>query len=179
MKYWNPDGQTVIGRGFVDWNSAATATWWTNSQTNATYGESTGKASMKLFGLEDWRWNQNQWVWWIFADWSKVMWTALHDFTASISTAESQYKSTGTTIAWNGDIRAVAGTNKWMFCQTAIVSNSNYDTYWCDYGGVIASRLAVAGGVWNSSSDAGAFRLAVNLSASNTNANIGARLMFL
>jgi len=179
MKYGNPDCQSVIGRWFVDWNSAATATWWTNSQTNATYGESTWKYSVKLFGLEDWRGNQNQWIWWIFADASKVMWTALHDFTASISTSESQYKNTWVTIAWNGDISAVAGTNKGMFCQTAIVSNSNYDTYWCDLGNVNVSRLAFAGGSWNNGAGAGAFRLGVNLSASNAGTDVGARLMFL
>jgi hypothetical protein len=65
-----------------------------------------------------------------------------------------------------------------MFCQTA-VSNSGYDTYWCDGGDVNASRLASAGGSWNSGSYAGAFYLYVYLSASYAAAHIGARLMFL
>ena len=42
-----------------------------------------------------------------------------------------------------------------------------------------ASRLAHAGGDWDSGSYAGAFRLYVNSSASNAYADIGARLMFL
>ena len=66
-----------------------------------------------------------------------------------------------------------------MFCQTAIVSNSNYDTYWCDLGNVNVSRLAFAGGSWNNGAGAGAFRLGVNLSASNAGTDVGARLMFL
>ena len=41
---------------------------------------------------------------------------------------------------------------------------------------VNASRLANAGGNWNNTSNAGAFHLNVNQSASNTNTNIGARL---
>ena len=182
MKYWNPDGQTVIGRGFIDWNSAATATWWTNSQTNATYGETTGKASMKLFGLEDWRGNQNQRVWWMFTDASKNLWTALHDFTASINTSESQYKNTGTTIqhSWSYyDISSVAWNNKALFAPTATVNNWNCDTYWCDYGYVNASCLAFAGGYWTDGSLAGAFRLGVTHSASIASAGVGARLMFL
>ena len=66
-----------------------------------------------------------------------------------------------------------------MFAPNATVNNSNYDTYWCDYGSVDASRLAAAGGYWNYSSSAGAFLLNVSRSASSTAASIGARLMFL
>ena len=66
-----------------------------------------------------------------------------------------------------------------MFAPNATVNNSSYNTYWCDSGNVNASRLAVAGGYWNDGSRAGACRLDVSLSASNTNASIGARLMFL
>jgi len=181
MKYGNPDCQSVIGRWFVDWNSAATATWWTNSQTNATYGKSTWKYSVKLFGLEDWRGNQRQRVGWMFTDASKNMWTALHDFTASISTSESQYKNAwAISHSWSYyDISSILWSNKWMFAPTATVNNSNYDTYWCDYGYVEASRLAYAGGHWTDSSNAGAFDLSVELSASTTYASVGARLMFL
>ena len=46
----------------------------------------------------------------------------------------------------------------------------------CDNANVNASRLANAGGNWNNGSNAGAFHLNVNQSASNTNTNIGARL---
>jgi hypothetical protein len=66
-----------------------------------------------------------------------------------------------------------------MFYPSATVNNSSYNTYWCDNGYVNASRLAYAGGVWINGSDAGAFRLDVNLSASNAATYFGARLMFL
>lgn len=181
MKYGNPDCQSVIGRWFIDWNSAATATWWTNSQINATYGESTWKYSVKLFGLEDWRWNQHQRVGWMFTDWSKNMRVALHDFTASISTSESQYKNAwAISHSWSYyDISSILWTNKWMFAPNATVNNSSYDTYWCDGGYVSASCLASAGGDWSNGSYAGAFLLDVSLSASGAVAYIGARLMFL
>ena len=66
-----------------------------------------------------------------------------------------------------------------MFAPNATVNNSNYDTYWCDYGSVNASRLANAGGRWGDGSYAGAFLLGVNQSASGAEASVGARLMFL
>ena len=181
MKYGNPDCQSVIGRWFVDWNSAATATWWTNSQTNATYGESTWKYSVKLFGLEDWRWNQNQRVGWIFTDWSKNLYAAIHSFTANMSTSESQYKLVWQYAPWtsNPDISAIVWTNKGMFYPSATVNNSSYNTYWCDGGVVNASRFADAGGNWTNGSGAGAFYLAVYRTTSYTDAAIGARLMFL
>jgi hypothetical protein len=59
------------------------------------------------------------------------------------------------------------------------VSNSKFDTYYCDGAYVDASRLADAGGDWDDGSNAGAFRLSVYRSASGTYTNIGARLMYL
>ena len=180
MKYGNPNCQSVIGRWFVDGNSAAHATWWTNSYTNASWWETTGKYQCKLFWLEDWRWNQYQLVWWMFTDWSKNMYTALHDFTANMSTSESQYKNAGAITTTSGYcMSSILWTNKWMFWPTATVDNSSYNTYYCDGAGVNASRLADAGGSWNSGSGAGAFRVSVSDSASSAYASIGARLMYL
>lgn len=45
--------------------------------------------------------------------------------------------------------------------------------------GVIASRLARAGGNYSDGADAGAFYLAVDYSASGSGAYVGSRLMFL
>ncbi len=180
MKYGNPDSQTEVGRGFVDWNSAATTTWWTNSQLNATYGESTGKYSMKLFGIEDWWWNVNDRVGGTCTDWNKNLYTTLSGFTWDITTS-SPYVSQGTYAPWTTSpcISAIAWTNGAMFYPSATVNNSSYNTYWCDGGYVGASRLAYAGGYRNDGAIAGAFHLDVYLSASNASAISGARLMFL
>ena len=59
------------------------------------------------------------------------------------------------------------------------MSNSNYDTYYCDVVYVDASRLAGAGGGWYDGSSAGAFHWGVNQSASSASESIGALLMFL
>ena len=181
MKYGNPDCQTVIGRWFVDWNSAAHATWWTNSQTNATYWSTSWTTQCKLFGLEDWWGNQYQWIGWMFTDSSKNMYVALHDFTANMSTSESQYKNAGAiSHSWSYYcLSSILGTNKWMFWPNGTVNNTNYNTYYCDYAYVYASRFALAGGDWSNASSAGAFRLHVTYDASSANAYLGSRLMFL
>ena len=179
MKYGNPDCQSVIGRWFVDGNSAAHATWWTNSYTNASWWETTGKYQCKLFWLEDWRWNQNQWIWWMFTDWSN-MYTALHDFTTSMSTGESQYKNAGAITTTSGNcMSSILWTNKWMFWPTATVDNWNYNTYYCDRAYVYAYRFADASGSWYDGSGAGTLRVSVGDSASSAYASIGARLMYL
>ena len=66
-----------------------------------------------------------------------------------------------------------------MFAPIWTVNNSNYNTYYSDYAYVAASRLAPAGGYYGSGAYAGAFRLDVSDSASNSYAFVGSRLMFL
>lgn len=179
MKYWNPDCQSVIWRWYTGWSEKVN-TGWTVSQTLATYGTTSATQQVKLFWLEDWWGNIHEWIGWMCTDGSKNLWTALSWFVWDIKTT-SPYENIWTTIqttSWN-DLSSIVWSNKWLFAPTATVSNSNYDTYYCDYAIVNASRLAVAGGYWHDGSVAGAFFLSVNLSASEAYTGIGARLMFL
>lgn len=181
MKYWNPDSQSVVGRWYVaSGHSTTTNTWWSVAQTSATYGSSDENTQIKLFWLED-RWgNIHEWIWGMCTDGSKNLWTALSWFTGDITTS-SPYANTWSTIqttSWN-DLSSIVGNNKVMFWPSATVNNSSYNTYYCDYVDVYASCLAVAGGAWTDTSFAGAFLLSVARSASNADACIGARLMFL
>lgn len=180
MKYWNPDCQSVIWRWYTGWR-AKVNTGWTVSQTLATYGTTSATQQVKLFWLEDWWGNIHEWIGWMCTDGSKNLWTALSWFVWDIKTS-SPYENTGTTIQHTGswyDLSSIVWSNKWLFAPTATVSNSNYDTYYCDYAFVNASRLATAGGYWGDGSSAGAFYLNVYLSASGANSGVGARLMFL
>ena len=180
MKYWNPDCQSVIWRWYTGW-SAKVNTGWTVSQTSATYGTTSATQQVKLFWLEDWWGNIHEWIGWMCTDGSKNLWTALSWFVWDIKTS-SPYENTWTTIQRTGswyDLSSIVWSNKWLFAPTATVSNSNYDTYYCVYVNVVASRLASAGGSWSNGSVAGAFRLYVNQSASRTYVDVGARLMFL
>ena len=179
MKYGNPDSQSVIWLWYT-WGSAKVNTGWTVSQTSATYWTSSSTQQVKLFWLED-RWgNVNEWIWGICTDGSKNLYTALSNFVWDITTSGS-YANQWTYSPWTSSpcMSAIAWTNGAMFYPSATVSNSNYNTYYCDFAVVLASRLAVAGGHWADGSGVGAFHLFVYPSASNTIADIGARLMFL
>lgn len=177
MKYWNPNSQSVIGQGYT-WGSAAVSTGWTNSQTKASYGTTSTTAQAKLFWIEDWWWNVNEWVWGMYTDSNKVLYTQLSWYSWAISWGTS----TWTTIqhSWNDYcISSIAWNNNAMFAPVATVSDSNYSTYYCDGGYVDASCLAYAGGGWGVGAYAGAFYLYVSSSASISFSTVGARLMFL
>lgn len=179
MKYGNPDSQTVVGKWKVA-GSTKVDTWGTNNQTNATYGTTSTTEQAKLFWLEDWWGNVSEWIGWICTDGSQNLWTALSWFTWAITTS-SPYENTGTTIrnpSWN-DLSSIVWSNKWLFAPTDTVRNTSYNTYYCDYVSVRASRVAYAGGSWIDGSSAGAFNLNVLYDASYKNTYVGSRLMYL
>ena len=131
MKYGRLDAQEQVWW----WNSSGssfTVCGLTNSQINATYGGGTN-VSMKLFGLEDWRWNMEQLIGWVFVDSSNDVYVALHDFTANKDITESQYKKIGTAnVSSSRWLYTVLWTNKWMFLPTSSGYQWNYDRYYCD-----------------------------------------------
>lgn len=176
MKYGNPDCQTVVGKWYTGW-SASRAAGWTNSQTNATYGTTSTTQQVKLFWLEDWWGNVHEWIWWVYTDWSKNLCVQLSWYSGAVSGWENTW-STIQTTSWY-DLSSIVWNNKVLFWPSATVNNSSYNTYYCDYVVVVASRLAFAGGGWSDGSFAGAFYLYVNNAASYSYTNIGSRLMFL
>lgn len=178
MKYGNPDSQTVVGRWFVDWNSASHVTWWLDSQLSATWGETAWKTQCKLFWLEDWWGNVHEWVWWVYTDWSKNLCVQLSWYSGAVSGWESTWSIIQHT--WSGyDLSSIVWNNKVLFWPSATVNNSSYNTYYCDHVSAYASRLAVAGGGWNHGSAAGAFYLDVYHGASYSATDLSSRLMFL
>jgi len=179
MKYWNPNCQSVIWRWYTN-ASAKANTGWTVSQASATYGTTSATKQVKLFWLEDWWGNVQEWIGWICTNGSKNLWTALSWFTWAITTS-SPYENTGTTIqntSWN-DLSSIVWSNKWLFAPTATVNNTNYNTYYCDSVDIYASCLAYAGGNYGYGMGAGAFQLNMDYYASNSDDRLGARLMFL
>lgn len=179
MKYGNPDSQSVIGQGYTWWSAVqvlwTTVTWisW-NSATWATNTSSTWR--VRLFWLEDWWGNIYEWVDWIY--WNYVNMTNNPSKLKELWNTSYWWESlwSATSISWN--ITSIVWNDKGMFFPSAC-SWSDYTTYYCDRGYVDASGVACAGGYWNGASDAGAFYLAVGYSATYTDADIGARLMFL
>ena len=176
MKYWNPDSQTVVWKWYVGWGSRQT-TWSTNSQTNATYWTTSTTQQAKLFWLEDWWGNVYEWIWWVYTNWSKNLCTQLSWYSWAVSGWDSTW-STIQTTSWS-DLSSIVWNNKVLFWPSATVSNSSYNTYYCDYEFVGASYLAFAGGSGDDGSYAGAFNMSVAYNASGKRDYIGSRLMFL
>lgn len=200
MKYGNPDSQTVIGRWFVDWNSAAVAPGGllsnTSAWTNASWGETTGKVQSRLFWLEDWWWNIYEWVDGIYSDAGRYIFVNTDNAnivnSSNITTTASSpvaWTTTGvnssyvyswvtfsSNVYWN--ITSIIWNNWWGFVPSSM-SWSDYTIWYCDSGRDYASCFAYAGGNWDNASNAGAFRLGVNYSATNTYAYIGARLAYV
>lgn len=175
LKYKNLDSQTAVGRGYVDGNSASIATGNTNAK-GMDWGETTGKYQMKLFGLEDFWGNVYEFIDGIYSDASRNICTATDGFNDTGSGYTNQ-GSSGFASDTYGYMTKVQGTSEMGFVLKAIGGSET--THCCDYANVYASRLAFFGGSWNNASSAGAFRLSVNLSASDSDSSLSARLMFL
>lgn len=140
MKYCNPNSANVIWKWYVaqiNWSYVRTTTWWTNNIQNATYWTSSDQQQMKLFWLEDFYWNSNCWLWWIFlknTSWYPDVYTALHDFTWDWQPGAS-YKSIGTLAkdTANKCLSSIYAGNKRDFLRAGVVSNTSYNTYYCAY----------------------------------------------
>lgn len=174
LKYKNLDSQTAIGRGFVDGNSAATTTGNTNAK-GMDFGETTGKLQMKLFGLEDFWGNIWEWIDGIVTDSSWNMLTATDNFNDAGTGYENQGKGASANVS--GYLTKPQGTTKTGFL--AKECGGSETTYFCDYAYLYSSCVASFGGNWSYASYAGAFHLHVSSTASNSSANVAARLMFL
>ena len=140
------------------------------------YGETTGKLQMKLFGLEDFWGNVWEFIDGIFSDSSRNILTATENFNDTGSGYTNQ-GSSGFSSDNGGWISNVQGTSEMGFVIKG--TSGSETTYYCDYGYLSASRLACFGGDWGNGADAGAFRLDVDRSASDSYSNFSARLMYL
>lgn len=174
IRYKNLDSQTALGRGYVDGNASATATGGTNA-LGMYYGEATGKVQMKFAGIEDFWGNLYYWIDGLF---SNATWNILTAF-KSFNDTGSGYTDNGQGATANieGYMSKPQGGNGTGFVLKEY-SGSN-STYFCDDGYLYASRLPDFGGYWANGSHAGAFRLAVDASASNSYSSVGGRLMYL
>ncbi|MGL5513146.1 MAG: hypothetical protein ACRDBM_07980, partial [Sporomusa sp.] len=61
LKYKSLNSQKVVGRGYVDGNTAYASTGGTNTK-GMDWGEITGKQQVKLFGIEDFWGNCGEWI---------------------------------------------------------------------------------------------------------------------
>ena len=170
-EYGHPDGQTKIGRGFVDGNSAAIPTGGTLNRGNNTFGETTGKQQMSYRGVEDWWGNVRSWLDGFFINSSGQILVSNKGF----NNTGSGYENVGSGTMGGGNIRTIKPSSKAGFVpQTTGASYETGGLY--GYGGLFAGRLANVGPHWSSGSSGGPFRVDGNRSASSSYSYLGLRL---
>lgn len=176
LKYKGQNAQIAIGRGFVDGNSSAHATGGTNAR-GMDWGESTGTAQMKLFGLEDFYGNIYEFIDGVYSNNNRQIYVADGNFNHTGSGyTDAGTQSFGSNVS--GYLRYPVGTNLAGFNGGSQTYGTD-STFFCDYASVSPSRVAYFGGRWNDASNAGVFLLLVSLSASATSDGFGARLMYM
>lgn len=173
IKYKNLDSQSALGRGYVDEDSA-TNTGGTN-QKGMFFGETTGKQQMKFLGIEDFWGNLGWWIDGLFSDASRNIKTAFQNFNNTGSGYTNRGR--GATSNINGYMSKPQGSDATGFVLKE--ANGSETTYFADYAGLNDSCLPIFGGHWNVASDAGAFYLRLNYSASASFSYLGGRLMYL
>lgn len=174
IMYKNRNGQSALGRGYVDGNSAVTKTGNTNAK-GVCYGETTGKYQMCFLNIEDFWGNALQWIDGIFSNSSYAILTDFKNFNDSGS-SYSYSKSSGISSNIGNYMSNIVGTNEGGFVAKEVSGSAT--TFYADHGYLGASRLAYFGGSYSDGDGAGPFRLTVYYSASTTRAFLGARLIY-
>ena len=174
LKYKNLDSQTAVGQGYVN-GSSAVSTGGTNTK-GMDYGTTSQTQQMKLFGLEDFWGNVWEFIDGIYSDSSRNILTATENFNDTGSGYTNQ-GSSGFSSDNGNWISDVQGTSEMGFVIKGTSGSSS--TYYCDYGRLYASRLAVFGGIWSYGANVGAFSFYVYLSRSSSASYVSARLMYL
>ncbi len=175
-EFGHPDSQTMIGRGYVDGNSASASTGGTLSKGNNTFGETTGKVQMSYRGIEDLWGNVYNFVDGFFFDASGNILVNNKGF----NDTGSRYKNVGkenSTVSL-GNIRNIQNDIDAGFLPR-ITSGSNHDEGLYDRGSLnvySGGQVADYGGGWTNASLAGIFRFYANYTASYSYANRSARL---
>lgn len=128
MKYGNPRSQNVIWYWYI--SSYTTTSWRTDSITNATWAISTSSTDrVKLFWLEDFRWNGAELLDWAYASSNtnlRVSTSQAFSTTSYISTFDVDL-----TVArwWR---YSILWNNTWMFAASSTwSSSSDYSKYYC------------------------------------------------
>lgn len=186
MKYGNPDSSRTIGQGRTSWWSAL-ARWhsWTQNSSLATWWDtSSSTTSMRLFWLENWRWNVSEWCMGIKTySWNYNcavnLWNDDGDTTvATTATYQNTWYGSAVWTNWR-PATSIAWDNKGMFIPTAVYSSQDWWVGYCDRSKVNAGYIAPVSGDCSSGLAAGAFTLSVDAAPSDSRASFGSRLVYL
>lgn len=174
LKYGNLDSQTAIGKGLT--GGSCTNTGATNGK-GIDFGSADATLQMRFQYLEDFYGNKYQWIDGVQSGGSSNMMTTTDNFNDERKDYESY------PLGFSGNIyqypKKVQGTSELGFIIKE--NGASQTTYFCDYQDVYGSsiKLPCFGGRCSRGADAGAFYFDCHYSASNSNGDVGSRLMFL
>lgn len=175
LKYKGQNAQIAIGQGYI--NSTMTHPTGGANTNGMDYGTSSGTTQVKLFGLEDFYGNVWEFIDGVYSNANRQIYVADGNFNNTGSGyTDAGTQSFGSDVS--GYLRYPNGTNLAGFTNGKQTYGTD-STYFCDIARENASRMAIFGGDWGTSSPAGVFALYVNRSASSTDASFCARLMYM
>lgn len=177
MKYWNPDCQAVIWQWYTWWSSVQN-TWDTNLiwMTWATNKAST-VWRVKLFWLEDLRWNCNDFIWWLKSDTSYHARTTLSDFNADTSSFvwyADKWLMDSTRL--NNTMKSIVWTNWAMFLPAEIGAVNGYYSASCQ---VLDNRIPYVWWAYSQWIASWLFKYYLWWTTTSAISNLTARLMYL
>jgi len=176
------DSQTCIGRGYCDSNSSAISSGGTDSMNYHTGRASgtDGKTAVQYRHIENPWGNVYEWIDGVNFSGGTVY--ACTDPTKYADDTATGYTEVGTKVQSNGYIKSLGFSTEssytWTFFPTAVGGSET--TYIPDYAYCSSGwRVLRVGGYWYSGSKAGLFYFYADSSSSNSDSNIGARLLFI
>ena len=138
-----------------------------------------GKHQVKCLGIEDFWGNIYEWIDGLVTDSSNPIniLTNTDNFQDNGKGAGYMTTSSGMSSGNGGYMKEPQGSTETGFTFKA--SGGSSTTYFTDYASLSGGYVASFGGLWFDGADAGAFRLRVYYSASDSSAYVSARLMYL
>lgn len=164
------DSQTALGRGRVD-GAGYIESGNTNSK-GYMFG-STQDLQIKFLGIEDFWGNKFQWVDGLMSDGNRDILHGTGNFNDTGSGYSKQATSATANVA-GYSMKVQGGKGGYVPADSSASETTGY----ADYGGLTASRLAFFGGNRANGSQAGAFHVRLNDSASTSSASLSARLCY-
>jgi hypothetical protein len=183
LKYKNLDSQNSVGSGFTNWtiSDIPSKTGTTNS-FGMDYGETDAIKHVKLFGIEDFWGNLQEWIDGFILKEKDSSTLTLLTTTTGFNDSGTDYETEIEMTDSIGYMKKTVGTSETGF--VASEAGGSTTTYFCDYVKVrcynsTTTYVPSFGGNWDSKSDAGIFCLLADKPIGEAYASIGARLMFL
>lgn len=177
VMYKNLNSQSALGQGYTG-ASAKANTGIINSNTFC-YGTQDDTTHVKFLGIEDFWGNLLSWLDGLYLDSSRNILTDYRDSQFTGDGYDFQFSTpSGLSSDTYDNIKSIQGTNNSGFVLKSTDSNSNYNTYFSDYGQVYSSTFSLCGGYWSNGTRAGAFQPYLYSSASASGTFLGGRLLY-